>query len=113
MRIRKVPVVVLFVIAGLVVAGWYGLRQMKASFSYGICAEFEHLPENDTEFETWIKAQPGVVRADVVRTGNSVGVIFIMVQTVGSRQPPVPDVSAAFDRLGYKGLIRTDYDWRG
>jgi hypothetical protein len=35
-----------------------------------------------------------------------------MSQTVGG-EPPVPDLLAAFERLGYRGRIRVRWDYSG
>lgn len=115
MRIPRALIITLLVAGGLVVAGWLALRQIPASFGYGIRVEFDTLPANDKPLEEWMKAQPGVVEhtVHVARNGNSVGMLWIMTQSIGPRGPPVPDFRTAFERFGYKGPGPIHYDWRG
>lgn len=115
MRVPKGLLIAAVVVTVILIAAWLALRQLPVSFGYGIRAEFEHLPENDKPFEEWMKSQPGVVErtVHVSRHGGSVGVMWIMVQTAGPREPPVPDFRAAFERFGYKDLRGIRYDWHG
>lgn len=106
--------IVLICLALAVAAAWRGFRSIPATFSYGLQAEFAELPADDAALEAWLKAQPGVIDrlVHVKRTGNAVGVIWMMTQTVGG-EPPAPDLLAAFERLGYRGRVRVDGDYRG
>ena len=115
MRLWKGIVVALVIVSGCVAGAWYALRQIRASFSYGILAEFESVPPNDKALEQWWRSQPGVVETTVFvdRRQNSVGVLWIQVQSAGPRNPPVPDFRAAFEQFGYRGLRHIHYDWRG
>jgi hypothetical protein len=50
-----------------VTAGWYGLHFVPADFIYGVEAEFQDLPQDDTALEGWLQQQPSVWRAHVER----------------------------------------------
>jgi hypothetical protein len=111
MRILKPLLLVAVILVGLVAAGWYALGQMQASVGYTVRVEFASLPEDDSRFEEWMRSQPGVVTSTfhVARYGKSMHVSWIMVQTIGSREPPVPDYLAAFEHFGYTGAANIRY----
>ncbi|MBX9626295.1 MAG: hypothetical protein K2X82_21025 [Gemmataceae bacterium] len=109
MRTARRVAVVLLVLGGAAAAGVYGLRQLPASISYQVTAEFDALPPTDEPLEEWLRAQPGVVKAFANRRGQTVEVIWIMTQSAGPRLPPTPDVAVEFERLGYRGRRSVRY----
>lgn len=109
---RRVLLVIVL-LAGTALVFRFTIVQMRASIGYGIRAEFTTLPADDHEFEQWFASQPGVAKSFVKRNGNSVGVIWVQVQTVSSRMPPVPDYRAAFERFRYRGMVSFDPNWDG
>jgi hypothetical protein len=98
-------VAALMFVGGCVACGWCVLRQVKASIGYSIRVDCESLPPDDEAIEQWLKTQPGIVErtATVHRDGKSVRMGWIMVQSIGPRKPPVPDIRAALERFGYHG----------
>ena len=94
-------------LAAVAWGGCYALkRNLKASFGYGVRATFEALPADDSGLEAWLASQPGVVRTYVHRDGRVMRVGWIMVQNL-AYEPPEPDVRAALEMLGYRGM--TDF----
>jgi hypothetical protein len=79
-------------------------KKITPSYVYGIRAQFAALPANDAALEAWLSARPGVVRVHVIRKKNEIDIIWIMSQDL-MRSPPVPDVRAEFEKLGYMNLI--------
>ena len=112
MRRWKGFLVALLVVGGIAGGACYRLRQIQASIGYAIQVEFEQMPPDDEALGQWLKTQPGVVpnTAHVQRDGKSLRMWWIMTQSIGPREPPVPDFSAAFERFAYIGAgpIRDD-----
>ncbi|WP_254513994.1 hypothetical protein [Anatilimnocola floriformis] len=84
-----------------------GAKAIKPSYGYGIQAKCGRLPADDSSLETWLSAQPGVVRVHVQRENNQVHVIWIMSQDL-MRNPPVPDLRPELENLGYTPIISYD-----
>jgi hypothetical protein len=102
--------VVAFVVTAIAVPGWLLLSQVKICVGYGIRAGFTQFPRDDEALETWLAAQPGVVRVASCRDNGAIRVYWIMVRDV-SGNPPAPDVRQAFERFGYRGLTSYDDNW--
>ena len=106
MRYRWI-VVTLVIVSLLLTAAWVGLKSIPASLLYEFSAEFTELPPDDTVLEQWLQTQPGVAKATVgMREGepNKVVVLLVMVRN-GWGEPPLPDLDAKCDELGYKGRV--------
>jgi hypothetical protein len=99
-----------FLAAGMVLflilwASWLWMcTQVRASFIYGTRAEYAVMPGDDKELEKWMMEQPGMAKVFVFREGKELVIHFIMSQNL-NREPPIPDIKAKCESLGYKGLI--------
>ncbi len=82
------------------VAGWVGYRVANGTRNYSYHIFFKSMPANDDGILQWLKSQPGVTGAAVVRAGNQLRVSFAM--SLFSRKA-IPDVVDATNRLGYLG----------
>ena len=81
---------------------WAGLAIPKP-FGFGLRAEFDTLPPDDEALEAWLKSCPGVSEtASVEREGKSLRVVFVQCRNIAG-QPPVPDLDAKCESLGYTG----------
>lgn len=110
MRIVKYLAVGVAVLLVLLLARQLALQKVRASFSYGVRAEFREVPPEDKELEQWLASQPGVVRVGVGRDGKVIQVVWIMVQNLRG-SPSAPDIRSEFERLGYRGLVDYNGDW--
>jgi hypothetical protein len=80
------------------------VKKITPSYIYAIRAEFTTFPDDDAALQAWLSAQPGVVKVMVSRELNEIDIVWIMSQDL-RRSPPVPDVRAEFEKLGYMNLI--------
>jgi hypothetical protein len=107
MQKSRWPVAILVFFASLAAIGWCLFLQVKVSVGYAVRAEFTQLPADDKALESWLAAQPGVVKVTTNRDPGAIRVYWVMVQDVW-KNPPVPDLRQVFEEFGYREL--TDYD---
>jgi hypothetical protein len=98
-RVLRVLAAVGTVLAILAVC-WFGYRVANGTRNYSFYFNFKSMPANDDGILEWLKSQPAVTGAAVVRAGNQLRVSFAM--SLFSRRA-VPDVVDATSRLGYEG----------
>ncbi len=78
---------------------------VHASMGYCLEARFETLPPDDEPLKAWLRAQPGIV-PHTVAVGRFdpdeklLVVMFTQVRNLAN-EPPLPDLDAACQRLGY------------
>lgn len=105
MRFKK-PLIALAVVAAVLTAAWAGLKSIPASLGYDVEAEFSEIPPNDDALEEWLRTQPGVVRAFVgQREGEPKVLVVSFIMVRNGWGPPLPDLDAKCDELGYRGRV--------
>jgi hypothetical protein len=98
-------VIPLLIIAVAWGAYYWFIHSVHASLGYCLEAKFESFPPNDRELKKWLQAQPGIVPHHVAigrfdRDKKLLCIAFTQVRNLAGK-PPIPDVDAACERLGY------------
>jgi hypothetical protein len=100
---------VLLVLVGVTAvlgAGWYGLHFVPADSIYEVETEFAGVPRDDHELEGWVRAQPGVWKANVARGESEKRTRLTLIVGItqnGWGRPPIPDLEGKCTELGYRG----------
>jgi hypothetical protein len=85
----------------LIWCGQLAYRMATTAKTYTYRVKFRTMPHHDQPLADWLRAQPGVARADVAREGNTIIAVFVMSANEKDSEPAL--VSAAVKRLGYGG----------
>jgi len=94
--------IALSVLIALACVAYLASGMLKPSVGHAVCAEFASMPEDDSELEKWLQAQPGVAKHTVcvTRDGQTLEVFYIFNGTRWQAQPNLQEQCGA---LGYRG----------
>ena len=78
---------------------------------YSLKAQFERMPSDEQQFVKWLQSQSGIIgdQVYVERDGHTLRIRFIMMQNAYGR-PPMPNLSAACESLGYSPKVQWTED---
>lgn len=94
---RPVKIILLAAVVGLL--GWRLGAVLLGGAKCEMEIRFAELPTDDSALADWLQAQPGVRQPTVTREGKTLRVAYDL-----PWGQPWPEVLAACDRLGYKGM---------